>query len=185
MTAARPPCRVVLVGGMAVGKSTVGAALARRLGWRHIDLDAAIEAAAGRSVAEIFRAEGEPGFRRREAEATAHVAAAQRVVVTPGGGWVLNAALPRLLADDALTVWLRASTETVLSRLSGRGRSRRPLLAQGDPEATLRRLASERAPLYAAAAQLTVDLDGLRLAEVVRRIEAELRRRGVAEPNRS
>jgi shikimate kinase len=179
-----PPRRVVLVGGMGVGKSTIGGILARRLRWRHIDLDAAVVAAAGCSVAEIFRIEGEAGFRRREAEATAALTDVREVVVTPGGGWVLNDALPRLLCGDALTVWLRASPETVLSRISARGFSRRPLLAQGDPAATLRRLAAERAPRYAAAADLALDVDGRNPAGVARRIEAELRRRGGTEPNR-
>jgi shikimate kinase len=91
------PRRVVLWGFMASGKTAVGAALARRLAWEHLDLDAEVVRRAGCSIAELFRTRGEPEFRRLEAEATAAVIDREEVVLSPGGGWITNPDLPRLL----------------------------------------------------------------------------------------
>ena len=87
---------LLLVGFMGSGKSTVGAAVARRLGWRHADLDAEVEKAAGASVREIFSTRGEESFRELEARVAADLLSAARVVVSTGGGW---AAVPGRLAD--------------------------------------------------------------------------------------
>src|SRR5690606_38832104 len=96
--------RVVLVGFMASGKTTVGRLLAERLGWRHLDLDAEIEREEGRSVAEIFRAEGEAYFRRREAVTGERLLAEPRTVLTPGGGWAADPARLDRLPEGTLTV---------------------------------------------------------------------------------
>jgi shikimate kinase len=166
--------RVVLVGGMGTGKTVVGAALARRIGWRHLDLDALVERSAGRRIAEIFESEGEPAFRHLEADATRSVASARRVVVSTGGGWVMNAESVALLRPSALFVWLRASAETVLGRFAGKDLARRPLLAAGDPESTLRRLAREREPMYRTA-DIVVDVDGRAVHDIVEEILTEVR----------
>ncbi len=153
-----PVRRVVLVGFMASGKTVVGAILARRLGWAHVDLDRVIEARAGRGVAEIFAAEGEAAFRRLEAEATAEVAAREGVVLTPGGGWVTNPALLAALGPGTLSVWLQVTPEEAVLRASARP-GERPLLAGPDPLAAARRLLEARAAHYARAAA-AVDTGG-------------------------
>jgi shikimate kinase len=173
--------RVVLVGFMASGKSTVGAALARRLGWRHLDLDAEIERAEGRTVAEIFAARGEPGFRRLEAELTPRLLSPERSVVSVGGGWVSGPAW-RALPDGTLAVWLRVSAEEVLRRAGpAEQRRARPLLAVADPEAEVRRLLREREPLYRLAA-VSIATDGRDPVGIAAEIERIVRGRAAAPP---
>jgi shikimate kinase len=171
--------RVVLVGFMTAGKSTVGAALARRLGWRHLDLDAEIERAEGRTVAEIFAAGGEPAFRRLEAQLTPRLLAPARSVLSVGGGWVAGPAW-RALPEGTLGVWLRVSAEEVLRRAGPAGQRRaRPLLAVADPEAEVRRLLREREPLYRLA-DVSFATDGHDAVEIAAEIERIVRGRAAA-----
>jgi shikimate kinase len=171
------PRRIVLWGFMASGKTVVGGALARRLGWEHVDLDAEIVRRAGCSIAEVFRTRGEPAFRRLEAEVTAAQIAREGVVLSPGGGWVTHPDHLRQLPTGTLTVWLRVRPESVLERVrADRSGIERPLLDTPDPAAAVRRLLAEREPLYAAA-ELTLDTDGASIDALVDRLEAEIRAR--------
>jgi shikimate kinase len=142
--------RIVLVGFMGAGKTAVGEALARRLGWRHLDLDRWIEAERGARVSEIFAARGEAEFRRLEGEATRAAAVLDRVVVSTGGGWVLDPGHWEALREGALFVWLRVGVATALERTAAEEGSR-PLLSGPDPAARARALLGRREPLYAAA----------------------------------
>jgi shikimate kinase len=173
--AVAPPqiTRIVLIGGMGAGKSAVGAALAGRLGWSFVDLDAAIEAEAGRSVAEIFAAEGEAAFREMERRATRALRGAARVVIASGGGWAVDPSNLDLLGGGAVPVWLQVSAETAHARLRGEIATR-PLLHGPDPRACIARLLQERAPRYRTA-DLHIATDGRSVDEVVSRIEAFLR----------
>jgi shikimate kinase len=164
---------VWLVGMMGAGKSTVGRELARRLGRRFVDSDEEIERAAGASVAEIFAAEGEASFRRREREAVGSLRASGAVVAL-GGGAVAQPSLRRLLAGCGVMVYLRAAPETLLARVGDA--EARPLLAGLGASERLERvraLLAEREPAYAEAA-LCVDTDGLAPVEVAERILAGL-----------
>ena len=100
----QPIERVVLLGFMAAGKTAVGAELARRLGWAHLDLDHEIERREGRSVARIFAEDGEARFRELEARATVDVAARSGVIVSPGGGWITGAGNLEALGKLSLPV---------------------------------------------------------------------------------
>lgn len=171
-----PVSRVVLVGFMAAGKTSVAAELAGRLGWEPLDLDREIEAREGRTIPELFRVYGEQHFRALEAALTAEVAARERVVLSPGGGWITNPDLLARLGPATLAVWLRVSPEEALKRAAPT-RGTRPLLDVPDPLAKVRALLAERGPLYARAA-LHVDTDGRNTAEVAAEIEREIRRRG-------
>lgn len=148
---------LVLVGLMGVGKSTVGPLVADALGRRFIDLDAEVERRAGRTVRELVIIDGEPEFRRLEAETMAEVVAAPTpVVLATGGGAVLDAHSRQLLRDLPLVVWLRASVDTLVDRVGGGGAGSRPLLDDGPVEA-LTRLAGERDALYREVADVEVD----------------------------
>jgi shikimate kinase len=138
--------RILLVGFMAAGKSTVGRILADQLGWRFVDVDAEIERRAGRSIAEIFRTDGEAAFRVLEAELVASLDSADRSVIAPGGGW---AARPGALEvrSGTVTVWLRVSPEEAVRRARA-ARLARPLLETDDPLATARELLGLREPFY-------------------------------------
>ena len=153
---------------MGAGKTTVGRALAERLGWRHLDSDAQVEANTGRTVPEIFAADGEAAFRKEEARALADaVSTPEPTVVSVAGGAVLDAAIRDLLRRSGPIVWLRADPSTLAQRVgSGAGR---PLLEQ-DPAGSLRALYDTRRPVYESIADLTVDVDHLEPATVVDRV---------------
>ena len=123
------PRRLILIGLMGAGKTTVGRALAGRLGWAFLDLDELIEQSAGRDVPAIFAQEGEAGFRRREEGALATALALERVVIATGGGVVLSAANRQRLAAEPWVVWLEAPPDELARRLAGPGAATRPLLA--------------------------------------------------------
>jgi shikimate kinase len=164
--------RVLLVGMMGAGKTTVGQLVAGTLGWTYRDTDADIEAATGETVPQLFAGQGETAFRAAEAEAVARACATDEPsVISLGGGAVLSPANRTLIASSGTVVWLRARPEILAARLGdGAGR---PLLHNGDdPGTALVELDYTRAPLYAEVAHLTVDVDDLTPAEVAERIVA-------------
>ncbi|HUG52646.1 MAG TPA: shikimate kinase [Vicinamibacteria bacterium] len=170
MSAGRPE-RIVLVGFMGAGKSTVGPLLAVRLGWGFVDLDDVIEEEAGHRVHEIFASEGEAGFRERERAAAEALKDRRRLVLATGGGAFAAAPTRSALSQGALTVWLRCELEVLLSRIPRDGS--RPLAAN---RATIAALFRGREPLYALA-DLTVDTTRAAPDEVARAIaEAALSR---------
>jgi shikimate kinase len=159
---------VVLVGMMGTGKSSVGRRLAHRLGRDLVDSDEQVERRTGRTVAEIFRADGEAAFRALESEVLAEALASERpAVVAAAGGTVMDPENRRRIREGGFVVWLRADPSTLESRV--RSGLHRPLLDE-DPAGVLRRLASQRAPLYAEVADLVVDVDDIRIDDVVERI---------------
>jgi shikimate kinase len=159
------PRHLVLVGLMGAGKTTVGKVCAERLGRGFVDTDDLVEAGAGVAVADVFAAEGESGFRAREAAAVADaVASPEPLVIACGGGAVLDPANRRALRNAGVVVWLRASPDELGARV-GEG-SGRPLLAGGRSVATLERLAALRAGAYEEAAHVAVDTDGRTVDEV-------------------
>ena len=150
---------VVLVGMMGSGKTTVGRLLAERLGRPFLDSDEMVEARTGHTVAELFEATGESGFRAEEAAAlAAGLADPSPSVIAAAGGTVLDPTNRRLIrqaaADGGLVVWLHSDIAVLAARVvSG---THRPLLAD-DPQANLERLAVLREPLYAEVADLRVE----------------------------
>lgn len=166
MTAA--PRQVVLTGLPGSGKTTVGRALAGRIGWDFVDLDAEIVMRSGRSVATIFAEDGEERFRQLEALATAELRDKDRVIVAPGGGWITRPATVGLIYPPARLLYLRVSPETALARIVASGEAR-PLLAMGDPADRIHQLLAERGKLYEAA-DSAVDAE-VYMDEVVTRCE--------------
>lgn len=156
-----PPERVILIGYRGSGKTTVGRLLADRLGWDFADADDHVEAAAGRSIADIFATEGEPGFRDREAAALVELCRRPRLVLATGGGAVLRPANRDLLRAAGFVVWLRATPETSWARLQvdPTTAARRPNLTAVGGIAEVRALASAREPLYLATAHFVADAD--------------------------
>lgn len=150
------------------GKSSVGRAVAARLGRPFVDTDELIASAAGRDIPTIFRQEGEAGFRARERAALAEVCARSGLVVALGGGAVADPANLARLRGSGITVALWASPEVLLQRARAGGR---PLLDVADPLARLRELLREREPSYRQA-ELQLDTTSLPLDQVV---EAVLR----------
>ena len=139
---------------MGSGKSTVGVLAARRAGAAFVDLDERIVTAAGVSIPEIFAAEGEDGFRRRENEALI-TAAEGRAVVACGGGVVLVAANVDLMRARGPVVWLDAPPAVLAARVgAGEGR---PLVDGTEVGVRLQAIATAREVAYAAAAHYRLD----------------------------
>jgi shikimate kinase len=112
--------RIYLIGFMGCGKTSVGWRLAKKLGWRFIDLDEEIERSEGRPVAEIFRADGETRFRQLERDCLKRVAssaAADKSVIALGGGTFLDPDNRAVAEKTGLTVWLKVSFPTVAGRV--------------------------------------------------------------------
>ena len=164
---------VALVGLPAVGKSTVAAALAERLGTTSIDLDAAISDRAGCSVADLFERDGEAAFRALETtELRSVLEAGGAGVISCGGGVVGSSENRELLGSRTRCVWLSAPVPVLVGRARSEAGTR-PLLV-GDVEARLNDLATTREPLYRSVAEIEVAVDGLSPAEVVDRIVEQL-----------
>ena len=163
--------RLLLVGMMAVGKTTTGRLCAQRLGWQFLDSDAQILAETGRSAQEIFDSEGDDALRSWETKVLRDaIDEPVPVVVAVAGGVVLSETNRALLVKSGVVVWLRASIETLSERVERGGA--RPRLGD-DPERSLRELYRTRHPLYASVAAFVIDVDDLAPEEVVARLLAE------------
>ena len=150
---------IALIGLMGAGKSAVAARLGERLGAAVADLDAMIEAEAGSTIAELFAREGEPAFRRREAELLDRALGAGVRVIACGGGVVVDPAARMRLRDRCRVAWLEVTPAEAARRVAGT-EARRPLLGTGDPTRRLAELLLERAPLYAEASDARIATDG-------------------------
>lgn len=144
-----------LVGLMGAGKTTVGRTLARRLGKRFVDSDHEIEARTGASIPWIFEIEGEPSFRRREADMIRELTAQTGIVLATGGGAILNPDNRAFLKKRGTVIYLRASVDSILERTSHD--KNRPLLQTENPRQRLEELMAQREPLYFEIADLVID----------------------------
>ena len=147
---------VVLVGPMGAGKSTVAELLGDAWGQPVRDTDRDVEAAEGRSIAEIFVDSGEEQFRALERAAVAEALAAHRGVLALGGGAVLDPATREALTGRPV-VFLRVGLADAVKRVGLT--SGRPLLF-GNVRARIKALLDERTPIYEAVATHVVDTDG-------------------------
>lgn len=135
-----------LVGFMGTGKTTIGRAVAHKLGFHLLDSDHEIERLQGKTIPEIFAQQGEAAFRAMEREFIERGHPAERTIVSCGGGLVVQPGMLELLKAKGVVVCLHASIETILAR-TARHRHR-PLLAVEDPEARVRALFAQREPIY-------------------------------------
>ena len=169
--------RVVLLGYMTSGKSTVGEALARRLEWRFLDFDVEIERREGASIKEVIAAGGEDRFREMEAALTAEASARPHLVLAPGGGWITRPELLGVLGRVTLAVWLRVSPEETVRRLKTDDIDR-PFRDHADPTARVAEMLAEREPLYRLA-DVSIPSDGRSPEGIAFEIEQIVRTRGM------
>jgi shikimate kinase len=159
---------IVLVGMMGSGKTSVGLALAERLGWPHVDLDQALERRWRQSIPDQFERVGETGFRKRESAQLVRELG-RRCVLSTGGG-VVTQALNRRVLQRHCTVYLQAPAVALAARLTGVQASKRPLLKGKRPLEVLKRLHKVRGAWYRSVAALTVRAAQGTPAEVADRI---------------
>ncbi len=167
---------IVLLGLRGAGKSTVARELAPSLGSRALDLDAAIEERARKSVARIFAEDGEDRFRALESEALAAVlASGAPCVLAPGGGVVVREEnRAAILGSGAFVVYLAARPETLAARVERDAGNVRPALLPGGPLAEARGLLARRDALYRELAHLVLETDELAPGAVSVRIREAL-----------
>lgn len=157
---------------MGAGKTTIGGLVAERLGRTYIDNDTQVEHVTGRTVADIWRDEGEPAFRKQESAALrAAIRSPVPSVIAVAGGAVLDPENRRRVGGAGTVVWLRAGVETLARNIRNDDDDHRPLLSGPTAlEDVLQRLDDERRPIYTGLADVTVDVDGLTLEEVRERV---------------
>ncbi|MCV0402715.1 MAG: AAA family ATPase [Chloroflexi bacterium] len=149
------PCRIVLIGMMGSGKSTIGRLLADATGWPYLDNDELVRRAQGATARQIAARDGEEDLRAAESAALAiGLEADEPCVVGVAAGTVLDEADRRRMRDAAIVVWLDADPATLARRAAG---SRHRPWLDGDAETWMRRTLDERLPLYRSVADIHVD----------------------------
>jgi shikimate kinase len=167
---------IVLIGYRGSGKSSIGKRLASNLWMGFVDTDTLIVERAGKSIREIFEAEGEAGFRQREAEVIAEVAARDNHVIAAGGGAILRAENVAAMKKNGKVVWLKATPEVLYQHIQADAQTTatRPNLTAAGGLEEVKMVLEKRTPLYEAAADvcfevtyLTVEDAAARLAGVI------------------
>jgi len=165
---------IALIGFMGVGKTAVGKVLAEKLGRSFVELDLLIEQKAGKSIPEIFQQEGEIAFRELEMRVTEEIANKKKAVIACGGGIVLNKINIDRLRKSSRIVYLTASPEVMLKRVSSE-EGQRPLLEVDNPTLTIRELLGFRKPFYERAADIKIDTSKLDINAVSKQIISKLK----------
>ena len=165
---------IILTGFSYTGKTRVGQEVARRLGWKFIDIDEEIVRSSGKPVAEIFAQDGEERFRKLESSVLERVCRGSNLVIATGGGVVMSAANRELMGESGVIICLEAKPATILQRLlkdaeDPTNQEVRPLLASPEPLKRIEWLKEFRQPYYALS-NWTVHTDNLTVEEVVEEV---------------
>lgn len=170
--------RLFLTGYRGTGKTTVAKHLAVALGWSWVDTDDLVETSAGKSIAEIFAADGETAFRDLEQQAIAGVCDEQKTIIALGGGAILREANRKRIGGAGPVVWLTAPAETLAERLDADSATgtRRPNLTAAGGLAEIEQVLAERTPIYRACADLQVDTAAHTPEQIAREIAAWMSR---------
>jgi shikimate kinase len=163
--------KAVLIGLPGSGKSTIGRRLAKALGVVLLDTDTAIEQTTGRTIADIFAADGEQEFRRIEEEVVREALGSHDGVLSLGGGAITSPGVREALSGHTV-IYLEISASEGVRRTGGN--TVRPLLAGGDRAEKFRALMSERGPLYRRTATIRVNTNRRNPGAVVRHIVSRL-----------
>ena len=164
--------RIVLIGAPGSGKSTVGAALSRKLALDFVDTDQLIEVREGKAITDIFVVDGEPYFRAVELETLKQVLKMSNVVISLGGGAPISEqAQQELHSSVSMVIFLDVSLATAAPRV-GFNRDR-PLLL-GNPRAQWQALSDKRRPIYETLADVSIKVDDMSIDEIVSAIEKSL-----------
>ena len=160
---------IVLIGFMGTGKTAVGKRLAKRLGWKFVDVDTLIEASAKMPIAKIFSERGETVFRRLERRHISRMVHGRHQVIATGGGAFVNPKNRSLLRASGTVICLTARPAVILERVSHKLRTLPMLVDAANPLTKIKTLLAQRALAYAQA-DLTIDTSGLSVDDVVERL---------------
>lgn len=166
------PGSLFLIGPMGAGKSTIGRQLSKRLKLPFRDSDHEIQSRTGVDIPLIFELEGEAGFRKREHDIIDELTLLPNIILSTGGGAILDPENRQHLANRGTVIYLHASVDQQLRRTS-RDKNR-PLLQTDNPRAKLEELMAIREPLYRETADIVINTDGMRVMGVVREIIRQL-----------
>lgn len=167
---------IFLIGPMGAGKTSVGRALASKLNYQFYDSDREIEDRCGVDIPTIFDYEGEVGFRNREEAMIDELTTLPGIVLATGGGAVLRETNRHHLRERGHVVLLSVELKEQFRRIGFD--TRRPLLHTENPQARLKSLMEERAPIYAALAHVEIATDSRRMHHVVTKIYRHLKANG-------
>ena len=162
---------IILIGFMASGKSVVARKLATKLKMPLTDTDTLIENEKGMKIRNIFKVHGEPYFRKLEKEIVKKISGLKGVIISTGGGIVLNAENCRILRKCGTVFYLKANANAILNRIKKIGANERPLL-MGKPNLKdkIKRLLKLRTPYYQGCAHYVIDTSKITVQEVVQKI---------------
>jgi len=161
--------KIILVGMMGAGKTTIGKLLSNKLGYDFIDLDKIIEEKSGVKINTIFEIEGETAFRERELKVLNDSIEKDKVIISTGGGIVTNEkSRAQLIKHNALIIYLKANLGTLFSRL--KNDNSRPILNVDNKEQMIEKILNEREPLYQDLADMVVDTTHMKTIDVVKLI---------------
>ncbi len=164
---------IFLVGPMGVGKTTIGHYLSNNLKLEFIDSDHEIEKRAGVTIPMIFEFESEIGFRRRERAVINELTRQNNIVLSTGGGVVLDINNRQYLKKRGYVIYLYASVDELLERTSHN--NNRPLLQTGNPREKITNLLEERHPLYKMTADSIIDTTQKSIRQVIKLILGHLK----------
>ena len=159
--------KIILVGMMGAGKTTIGKLLSNKLGFDFIDLDKIIEEKSGVKINTIFEIEGEVGFRERELQVLSDSIERDQVIISTGGGIVTNEkSRAHLIKNNALIIYLKANLQTLFNRL--KNDNSRPILNVDNKEQVIGKILEQREPLYIELADMVVDTSHMKSIDVVK-----------------
>ncbi len=163
---------IALIGFMGTGKTSVGRLVAEQLHFHYLDTDEMIQSATGKTIAEIFSANGEPAFRALEEKTVQELAGKAQTVISAGGGLPVNPANLASLKSHALVVCLWASAAKIWERV--KSQTHRPLLHDSDPQKKICELLAVRAPFYKQA-DILLNTESRSLREVAQQVIHQFR----------
>lgn len=169
---------ITLIGYRGTGKSTVGKELAKRLDWDFVDTDQEIERRAGKTIASIFSEDGEPAFRALEREELSRQLFREHLIISAGGGAILDQSSRQNMTAAGPVVWLQASVEVIVERLRSdqSTAANRPALTQEGIYEEIATVLGQREQYYSEAATIILNTDGRAIANIVDDIVAQIPR---------
>ena len=159
---------IILIGPMGAGKTTIGRQLAKRLSRQFYDSDHEIEKHTGADIPLIFELEGEDGFRKRESQVLQELLSIQNIVLSTGGGAVLDTENRKLLSENTIIIYLKSSAEKLYKRIADD--KRRPLLQTEDRLNKIKQILEEREPIYISLANEIIETQELSIKQITQKI---------------